>query len=187
MDINELTERGYENVQSVAARMDTKATLLNTVSFIMMAYLLALGKWWITMAKGLDRHDCWSMVGALIALAGIGVSIYSIYQTFRYTSKLWLPQHSLLTEDSFSVMFPEWDGRKIPKEFVEQHYSALQNGGRDAAQKEITKQSIVMGGIIYNKIENARLAKDKIKTAATCLLLLSVSPVVSAVYSLLRY
>ena len=56
-------------------------------------------------------------------------------------------------QDNFSAMFPEWDGDKLDKKFVQNYYDSLIENPK-SIRIDQQEQCIVMGKIIHDKLHH---------------------------------
>lgn len=177
----EYIQRGYDNMQACVSKLDTKATIINTANALLVAYTVHFGKWWLSSHEFNLGWSSISIVGYLLNLVILGVALFLALRVFYKTSKVWFPNHSLLNKENFSAMFPEWDNKKLDRAFVQSYYVKLKQNP-DSIQKDQQEQCIVMGNIIYNKIENLQVAKKSIIWLSFMLLLVTISPVIETLY-----
>lgn len=152
----DLLRSGYSNAQDVIRFLDTKVAIINAAVTLILGYAVCLAKWWIE--KTPEISSSWNNWEKVLFLAHpilfIGVGTFGLVIIAK-SANVWRPNHSPLTRESFTSLFPEWDGKKIPEVFADSYLRNLASGGplcHTSVAAEYAIQCKVLGEMLHNKI-----------------------------------
>lgn len=156
----DLLKSGYSNSQEVIRFLDTKVAIINAAVTLILGFAVCLAKWWVEKIPEISfSWHKWEKVLffahpiLLLCVGTFGLVIIA------KSANVWKPNHSLLTPEDFTALFPEWDGDQIPEHFADSYLRTLAGGGQltpASVASEYAIQCKVLGKKLHAKIAAAR-------------------------------
>jgi len=155
-----LLRSGYSNAQDVIRFLDTKVAIISAAVTLMLGYAACLAKWWIEkVAEISPSWHTWEkamfFVHPILLLLVGSFGLVIIIKA----ANVWRPNHSPLTQENFTALFPEWDGNHVTLEFVDGYLRNLANNesqSHTSVAAEYAIQCRVLGKMLHNKISAAQ-------------------------------
>ena len=152
----DLLRSGYSNAQEVIRFLDTKVAIINAAVTLILGYAVCLAKWWIERTPEISPswHKWEKALFFAHPILLLFVGTFGLVIIAK-SANVWRPNHSPLTQENFTALFPEWDGNQIPEEFADGYLRNLASGGilsHSLVAAEYAIQCRVLGKMLHAKI-----------------------------------